>query len=268
MNIAFTTLAILLLAMPGYVARSAYLTDDFTRDVLPANWTNEIALAILYSLPFHFIGVTLVTHLYLNGYLSANVNFDVLFRLLAGEYGKDGAEFSHLSNNMYQYIHRIAVYFICILLIAELFGILLRKIVWNYKLDVRIPTLFRYRNRWLYLLTGRDQLHLEDPHITVVDALTELGSGTKLYRGLVVGFTSNENGDLEDLYLGDTFRGKFVELASGEQLFDWQDIPGDFFILKYEDIKNLNISFLPASAAGLHTLVARAETPASRESTS
>jgi len=134
-NIAFTTLAILLLAMPGYVARSAYLTDDFTRDVLPANWTNEIALAILYSLPFHFVGVILVTHLYLNGYLSANVNFEVLFRLLAGEYGKDGAEFPRLSNNLYQYIHRIAVYFICILLTAELFGILLRKIVWNYKLE-------------------------------------------------------------------------------------------------------------------------------------
>ena len=268
MNIAFTTLAILLLAMPGYVARSAYLTDDFTRDVLPANWKNEIALAILYSLPFHFIGVTIIAHLYLNGYLSANVNFDVLFRLLAGKYGKDGAEFSPLSNNLYQYIHRIAVYFICILLTAELFGIFLRKIVWNYKLDVRIPTLFRYRNRWLYLLTGRDQLHLEDPHITVVDALTELGPSTQLYRGLVVGFTSNENGDLEDLYLGDTFRGEFVESASGEQLFDWHDIPGDFFILKYEDIKNLNISFLPVSAAGLHTLFAQAETPASRESTS
>jgi hypothetical protein len=264
-NIAFTTLVILLLAMPGYIARSAYLTDDFTRDVLPTNLTNEIALAILYSLPFHFIGITLVTHLYLSGYITTNVNFDVLFRLLAGQYGNDGAEFSRLSNNLYQYVHRIAAYFFCILLAALLSGILLRKIVWNYKLDVRIPTLFRYRNRWLYLLTGREQLNLEDPYITVVDALTELGSTTQLYRGMVVGFTSNENGNLEDLYLGDTFRGKFAELASGGKLFEWHEIPGEFFILKYADIKNLNISFIPASAAGLHTL---AEAPASRESIS
>jgi len=255
-NIALTTLVIFLLAIPGYIARSAYLTDDFTRDVLPTNLTNEIALAILYSLPFHFLGVTFVTHLYLNGYVATNVNFDVLFRLLAGEYGKDSADFSRLTNNLYEHVHRIAIYFILILFTALSCGIVLRKIVWNYKLDVRIPTLFRYRNKWLYLLTAREQLDLDEPHITVVDALMELGHENQLYRGMVVGFISNDAGELEDLYLGDVFRGRFLESATGEKELAWHEVPGDSFVLKYREIKNLNISFLPASAAGLHTLFA------------
>jgi hypothetical protein len=117
-------------------------------------------------------------------------------------------------------------------------------------------------------LTAREQLDLDEPHITVVDVLMELAHETQLYRGMVVGFISNEAGDLEDLYLGDVFRGKFFESAAGEAGFEWQEVPGDSFVLKYREIKNLNISFLPASAAGLHTLFVQAEMPASRESTS
>jgi hypothetical protein len=267
-NIAFTTLVILLLALPGYIARSAYLTENFTREVLPTNLTNEIALAILYSLPIHFVAVATITQLHQQGYLSANVNFEVVFRFLGGEYGRDGEEFSGLSSNLYEHMYRIATYFLCVMAAALLTGFLLRKIVWEYKLDVKIPTLFRYRNRWLYLLTAREQLDLDEPHITVVDALMELAHETQLYRGMVVGFISNEAGDLEDLYLGDVFRGKFFESATGETTFEWQEVPGDSFVLKYREIKNLNISFLPASAAGLHTLFAQAEMPASRESTS
>jgi hypothetical protein len=268
MNLAFTTLVILLLALPGYIARAAYLTENFTREVLPTNLTNEIALAILYSLPIHFVAVTTVIHLHQHGYLSTSVNFEVVFRFLGGEYGRFGEEFSRLSYNLYEHMYRIAAYFICVILAALVTGVMLRKIVWDYKLDVKIPTLFRYRNRWLYLLTAREHLELDEPHITVVDALMELAHETQLYRGMVVGFISNEAGDLEDLYLGDVFRGKFVESAAGEKQFEWQEVPGDSFVLKYREIKNLNISFLPASAAGLHTLFAQAEMPASRESTS
>jgi len=253
-NIAFTTLVILLLAMPGYIARAAYLTEDFSREVLPTNLTNDIALAILYSLPIHFVAVSTIIYLYQHGYLSTNVDFEVVFRFLGGEYGRYGEEFGRLSSNLYQHMYRIAAYFVCVMAAALVIGIMLRKVVWEYRLDVKIPTLFRYRNRWLYLLTAREQLELDEPHITVVDALMELANETQLYRGMVVGFISNEAGDLEDLYLGDVFRGKFVESAGGEKKFEWQEVPGDSFVLKYREIRNLNISFLPASAAGLHTL--------------
>ena len=63
MNIAFTTLVILILAVPGYIARSAYQTDKFTRDVLQRDITSGIVLAILYSIPFHFLGAAVINHL-------------------------------------------------------------------------------------------------------------------------------------------------------------------------------------------------------------
>src|SRR6058998_2385729 len=126
MNIAFTTLVILILAVPGYIARSAYQTDKFTRDVLQRDITSDIVLAILYSIPFHFLGTAVINHLNLAGYTSARIDFDALFRLLAGQYGKDGQEFSRLSNNIYQHIHVIAIYFGCLVAVAFGTGIFLR----------------------------------------------------------------------------------------------------------------------------------------------
>jgi hypothetical protein len=245
-NIAFATLVILLLATPGYIARAAYLTEDFTRDALSeSNLTNEIVQAVIYSIPFHFVAVTFLPHVPLPWRIAAPVNFDVLFRLLAGEYGVDGKEFSRITSNLYEYVNQIALYFVFLGVLALACGVLLRNIVWTYRLDVRVPTLFRYRNRWLYLLSGRERLDLVGDYVSVVDALYEQGGKTQLYRGAVTGFNSNAEGELEDIYLEDTVRGVFIPEESGER-FEWHDIPGDTFVLKYSEIKNLNISFLPA----------------------
>jgi hypothetical protein len=242
MNIAFTTLVILLLATPGYIARSAYLTENFTREALPAsNLTNEVVQAIIYSIPFHFATVAFLTHVPLSW--TAPVSFDVVFRLLAGEYGDDGKAFASITGNLYAHVHHIALYFAVLSFAALLIGVTLRDIVWKYKLDVRLPAIFRYRNRWLYILTTREKTDQTGDYITVVDALCEQGGGTQLYRGMVLGFISNTEGELEDIYLGDAFRGVFAQTESGEQ-FEWHEIPGDNFVLKYAEIKNLNISYL------------------------
>lgn len=91
--------------------------------------------------------------------------------------------------------------------------------------------------------------------IPVVDALVDLGEKTRLYRGVVWDFTTDETGALQDILLIQALRGKFGEDAGEEEEFYWQEIPGDIFVLKYSNVLNLNITYLPLADQSSQTQV-------------
>src|SRR5687767_13726754 len=85
-NIAFLSLINLLLTVPGFLYRSLYHSGEFTRNLLPRSWTDDIGKAILYSVPFHllWIGVLEVTQGL--GITEHTITFETIFRLMAAEY--------------------------------------------------------------------------------------------------------------------------------------------------------------------------------------
>ena len=87
-NIAFTTLVILVLSFPGYVLRASYYAGKFTSHVLPRNWTEDIARAILISLPLHLTMLSVFEWLQYSGVIHTTLTFEVVFRILAGEYNE------------------------------------------------------------------------------------------------------------------------------------------------------------------------------------
>jgi hypothetical protein len=81
----------------------------------------------------------------------------------------------------------------------------LPKIVCNWKWDVKYPWLFRYKNDRPYAVMGRDvpgSPGISDARIYVrVEALTSIPMNeeeakSRLYRGIVEGFTTEDNGSL------------------------------------------------------------------------
>ena len=85
-NLAFTTLLVLLLALPGYVARSSYHSGEYTRHLLPRSWTDDIVKAILTAFPFHFLGILLFKGLQHFNYLHYSLDFEAPVRVLMGQY--------------------------------------------------------------------------------------------------------------------------------------------------------------------------------------
>lgn len=244
-NVAFTTLVILLFAVPGYVARTVYHTEDFTREVVEKNLSEEIYLAILFSLPFHAIAFFLIDWSYINYRSNTFIDLEGVFGFLSGRYGKDEEGMGGLADNLYAHLGHIAYYFLAMAIIAGITGGLLRDAVWHLKLDVHWPAVFRYRNRWLYTITGRARSTSRDELIPIVDAMCVLGGDkVKFYRGVAVQFTTTTTGDLQALHLAFAFRGKFED---GTDKFFWQEIPGDYFVIKYDTVQNLNITWKPRS---------------------
>lgn len=244
-NIALTTLVILLLVLPGFVARSAFLSHRFTNDVLPKNLSDDIARAFLYALPFHLVGIGTVAHLYLLG-IGTGINIPVLFRLIAGDYGKDSMFAPAIIDNLREHLHQIGLYFLALVGIAFGTGRALRWWVWTREWDLKYPTLFGYKNKWLYTLFGRGKTEgtLGKDYLPYADVIVELGEKTRMYRGVVSEFTTDDTGTLKDLVLLAALRGKFEEVEGGGNKFYWEKIPGDCLILKYSEIKNLNVTYV------------------------
>lgn len=249
-NIAFITLIILVMAFPGYVLRASYFAGTFTRNVLPKSWTDDIARAILYSLPLHLVALLIFECLQHNGIIHTTLTFEIVYRILIGQYDNN---LSEIANTLYHNKIHLGVYYTSVLLGAFAVGYTCRRIVWGYKLDVRWPWLLRYRNEWLYTLLGRDvpiPREFKGGNVYVrLEALTKIPSEeqdkTRLYRGFVEAFTTEENGTLRDIFLTDAERGKFKKVPAAPVEFYWKLVaPGNLLVLKYSELENMNITYL------------------------
>lgn len=244
-NVAFTTLIVLLLAIPGYFARSAYFSEDFSRDVIPKSISEEIYLSILYSVPFHIIAISGINRCFESGRTNTYVDFEMALGFITGRFAKEGEGIAQLPDNLYQYFDSITLYFGALAIVAFGVGRIFRYAVWTFRLDVSLPSIFRYRNRWLYTFTGRD-MKSKEALLGIVDAMCLLtGDKTRLYRGVVVGFDSSPDGNLDQIRLGLAYRGKFAEGGGG---FYWEEVPGDVFVLKYNTVQSLNVTYVRKSS--------------------
>lgn len=247
-NLALTTILLLILALPGYLARRVYHSGNFNRAVLPQKLAKDLASAFILSLPLHFVAIFITEHLNEIWGLVPDIKFDYLFRIILGEFGQDSILLDKIIDNAYYHVHWIIGYFFSLLVISWGSGYFLRDIVWRNQLDLIYPNLFGFENPWIYRLTGRGGPG-GGPNgmefIPVVDALVNLGGErSRLYRGIVHDFVTDESGTLKEIYLIDAVRGVFWKNNEGEEVFDWEDIPGQTFVLKYETVLNLNITYL------------------------
>lgn len=273
-NIAFTSLIFLVLAFPGYVFLASYLSNEFTRQVLVRSWTDDLAKAIISSLPFHVVGILIVEYLQRFNVIHHTLDAEIAFRMLAGEFSNTGHDyrlhFGEIVERLYQNQGYLLAYYVLILIAAWGVGHCLRYLVWNCELDLKLPAVFKFKNSWIYSILGRGQLEgVPSKDILVwIDALTdeptEVPGKTRLYRGLVAGFTTDGNGALRDLIVTAASRSKFT-LKEGKHEFSWQRIePGDYFLIKYSEIKNLNITY--RSASELVPAASVGQVPASEKS--
>ena len=268
-NLALSTLVIVALAFPGYVLRSSYYAATFTRQVLPRNWTDDMVRAILYSVPLHVVGVSVFEYLQHSGWIQSTLNFLTAFRLVTGEYGDS---FHALVKSLYVNKHYLLFYYVAVLASAFMLGHLFRLAVWLWELDVNVPWLLKFKNDWLYTLMGRG---IPAPYkgariYTYIDALThipaEVAGNTTMYRGVVYGFTTEESGALRDILLTEASRGKFLQEAGEDPKFYWKPItPGELMILKYSEIRNLNITYLVEAPQTSSDPGGTAETPPSQK---
>ncbi len=245
-SIAFLSLIYLLLAVPGFLYRSFYHSGEFTRNLLPRSWTDEIGKAILYSVPFHALWIAIFQWCQHLGVFHYSISLETFVRLMAAEYADSDHSFHSIIVRIYENMAYVTFYYLAVLITAVMAGIMFRKIVWERELDVKQPWL-RYRSEWLYKVMGRGALKdvpFKDTEAWI-DILSEqetpVPGRAMLYRGLAAGYTTEDNGALRDLILTDVKRTDGEKNDVGE--VRWRRVPGRFFVMSYSKVQNMNITY-------------------------
>ncbi len=241
MNIAFPALLVFLIILPGFIFYHSFkLSEKTTIDQTPfaTTFVIGVVLAALLHLPWIAVADRI-------GY---RADYNALLMLLASPQ-RDNALVPVINAAAYNF-GRIIFYFVSLYIASWLLGLFLRYLVVQFKLDKRayIGPLVKFDTPWYYLFNG----YHEDFEVdgVVVSAIVEIDKNPYLYTGLLKEYYFAPDGTLDRLVLEMAMRRPLSEDGDsdeerGENRYErFYEIPGDYFVLRYSEIKTLNIEFV------------------------
>ncbi len=237
MNIALSTLVILIFLLPGIIFRRFYYTEEFSKQYFTANlfdtFTTSFVPSVLLQTGWY----------YLVEYTNYPVDLGVIGELLTARGYPEKAVL-----NIERNITPIFWYNASIIVMSGVLGYGFKKIIRKNKLDRKFK-LFRFQNSWHYLIKGEifdfprfpslKKDTVEKIEFVFVDALVETDSGSMLYQGSLADYELSKNQELEHIALIGTKR-KFMNGTDDTHL---HTIKGNLVVLPYCHIKNLNFTY-------------------------
>ncbi len=239
MNLAFVTVFLLFVSLPGYALRRSYFASRFSINQFSTNILNEIVWSFIPALFIHVIAIII-----LEKYSNKLVNLEYVGYLVTG--GNNIDYINIIFENIHSNIFAILSYNLGLTVIASVVGNLSRRTVRWLNLDI-FTRILSFPNKWHYIFTGeylnKDKgWNYNKKHVDfiVVDILMNVGGEAILYSG-----------KFEDYYLSKTDNGldRIIIKYPSKKKFsiegdnDFQDIPSDFLTIPYNNILNLNISY-------------------------
>ena len=250
MNVALGTIIIVFLFTPGIIFRISYLNGPYSKQNFKSSPVDELFWSIIPAVFIQFTGILIVEKLF-----SYTINLETLFYLIVGS-TEGKVNFQYVKNSLSGFLTYSLITFV----ISGLLGYGLRQFVRRLKLDLKYPFI-RFNNDWFYLFSG---LLLDFPgmpgetkdiEVIQVDALTKTNEGNVLYSGYLLDFYLSKTDGLDRLYLTSVYRRAFKDditdedyISGGldEKAFDkrYYKMPGDIFVISYDQIINLNITYI------------------------
>jgi len=249
MNIALPALAAFLLLFPGFIFRARFkLAERTSLDFSP--FGRVATDAILWALFAHLVWLFFSFVLFSQRFEPA-----VLLKLLSSAPNSQAEAISTVSRDF----GWIASYFGSLFLAALVVPVVLRSQIAKYRWDratARFRPIFRFHDApWYYLLTGADFSKDEKPDLIMISAIVEVAKDAVLYVGVLDDFFFDSDGNLDRLVLQGVARRPLsadkntVSHHAGASDERFYDVDGDSFVLRYEDVKTLNVQYVKLTAA-------------------
>jgi hypothetical protein len=251
MSFAVNVLILFLFLSPGIAFRFSFQKSDSFQLTIDSSIISEFALMIFMSLIFHALGMFIVE----SPFIDKEVQFREVYKLLLGEKDMD---FSLLKKSYYFFI----LYITILSSLGYFIGGQLKKWVLKHNWDKK-TRLLSPSSDWDYLLSGRIN-NISKKDFIVVDALVESSEGDMIYVGILAKYFLNKDKSLDRIYLQGAIRRKLsndAKLPQESEITDlsnhkaiyahygvafderYYELPGDYLVLPFGQIKNLNVSF-------------------------
>lgn len=237
MEIAISSIVIIVLLLPGISFNKGYYSGEFSRQYLANDFFSLLINTLFPSVIFYILAFPLI---YIFGYY---YDFNILLGLISSSDELVKESISLID----KFILQIFSFQIILNISAFLIGKKFRDLVLLYSFDTKYP-IFRFNNIWHYLISARFLEYKEilqndtpeDVDVTFVDALINIGEQTFIYTGILVDYELGKDGTLDLLTISQVQR----KLVTGNDNGDYKDIRGNYLILKYSDLININFSFI------------------------
>ncbi|MEM6844902.1 MAG: hypothetical protein AAF632_21995 [Bacteroidota bacterium] len=249
MNFALGAILILFLITPGFLFRSAFLTGPYSNRFFRQSTTDEIFYSLVPAFAFQLIGAAVVSVWY-------DIDYKSLYFLITGNARGDDSliNFPLIRQSLFPFL----VYSLTLLALAYGGGKAFRAIINHFHLDINRGN-FRLNNEWYYVLTGRILNTPENRYASrkiryiQVDAMVNEGADTWLYCGILDEFYLSQTDGLDRIVLYYVFRRKISEdlplserdsaPVSKSKDERYYRMPGDYLVLPYRTITNMNITY-------------------------
>lgn len=247
MNLALPAFVAFLLLLPGFIFRARLKRAEQTSlDFSP--FCQVAAAAILWALFAHFCWLCISFFVFAQ-------RFDpvVLLKLLSSAPASQAEVISIIRRES----GWISAYFCSLLLASIVVPEIFRYVVTKFRLDrhgSRFSAIFRFHDApWYYLLTGADFAKDDEPDFIVISAIVEVAKEGVLYVGVLDDFFFGADGKLDRLILQGVARrplsaDKSKNETDAEVANRFYEIDGDSFVLRYEDVKTLNVQYVKLTA--------------------
>jgi len=234
MNIAFPAFFILVLIIPGFIFQNAYEKVENT-SIEKKPFDVSSSLAFFYALILHILLITVVLPIFGN-----EINYEICIKLLIGSKSISADDLAAISNN----IPQVILYFASSFLLAYVLGRLFQKLIFYF--NPYKSSKYAFDTPWYYELTGKLS-ETQNAELIKLSCLVESKNSSFLYYGVLEDFYLDSEGELNRVVLSGAMR-RPIESDDSNPLEPaaerFYEIKGDRLILKYEDIKNINIEYL------------------------
>ena len=242
MNLALPTLVFLVFLVPGFLFRRLYFSGEFSEQYFKENFVSLIFPTLLTSIVIHLLSYILLSPFF-------KPDTSTIGTFLSGD--NNNKDISLAIQNVLSNYKSILLYFIIASFIGGFSGWLTKLIIRNYKLDRKYKIL-RFQNEWHYLFSGE---LLDFPNVpgrtgnidlAYVDTLISTNEGTVLYSGLLDDYVLSSSNGIDRIYLKNVkrrFLKDDLQLNTEPEKDRYYFMPGDFFVIPFNKIINLHISY-------------------------
>ena len=265
MNIAFGALILLLLLIPGLFFRVAYLNVRYSGKTFKSTIIDETLLALAPAFIIQIGGFLFVEYV-----LHRSVSLQTIYQLIISS--ASFKDFEILRRSLGWFL----LYSVVLWVVSWMLGYAVRTLIKAFGLDYKYP-IFRFQNSWYPILKGTlvnfpGYRHLQaNIQLVWIDVIVETKEGSYIYSGVIDDFFLTKEEGLDRIYLKNVRRrrltnepndlpetpaveatpvtdlGEIDELEIASEMDDldkrYYYMPGDFFIIPYSQIKNMNIRY-------------------------
>lgn len=260
MNFAFGTIVILLMLTPGIAFRVSFAKSDTLKSNIDASLAGELMFFLLPAITLHAVATSLLWKFH------AHIDLYQIYMLIAGGKNEPEFHFSFIQNGLNYFF----IYIVVLCITATALGKALQLLVLRFDLDKTFYFL-KVSNEWDILFSGRelDRKLRKNLQFVQIDAVVESKEGDMLFCGFLKKYTLSKTQGLDKIYLVSVVRRLLKEdnkieeselrkaaenggnprSSSGTLLdkkFDsrYYAMPGNYLIIPYSAIKNINVTYL------------------------